>query len=256
MARMPTGQHGGQHTIHSLGRIAVGRDWALSSHSHACHEMVLITDGQMETRICGLTQVCGPGSVKLHPRGEAHAERALGEGVTLLCMGWDSAEGVDYRAWPLFVADRTGRIRMLMEWMLELSPPLDGTAAAARTGLLQALVLAYAASSRSPADELVVSIRGWVRTHIARPIYLDDLARVAGVSRYHFNRQFRRAAGMPPMRFVRELRVDAARAHLLNTDLPLREIAPLVGFADEFQLSRVFREITGHPPASVRRVRA
>jgi AraC-like DNA-binding protein len=246
-----------EHTFYQLGRITTARDWELSSHSHTGHEMVLITAGQMETRIRGLTQVCGPGAVKLHPRGEAHAERAVGgDGVGLMCLSWDSAEGVDYRAWPLFVADRTGRIRMLMEWMLELSPPLDAAAAAARHGLLQALVLAYAASSRSPADELVVSIRGWVRTHIARPIYLDDLARVAGVSRYHFNRQFRRAAGMPPMRFVRELRVDAARAHLLNTDLPLREIAPLVGFADEFQLSRVFREVSGHPPAAVRRARA
>jgi AraC-like DNA-binding protein len=50
------------------------------------------------------------------------------------------------------------------------------------------------------------------------------------------------------MRFLREARVEAARDMLARTDQPLRVIAPQVGFADEFQLSRVFKRVTGRSP--------
>jgi transcriptional regulator GlxA family with amidase domain len=47
------------------------------------------------------------------------------------------------------------------------------------------------------------------------------------------------------------LRVERARVLLLTTSMPLRAIAPLVGFRDEFQLSRVFRQVAGHPPSAL-----
>ena len=40
---------------------------------------------------------------------------------------------------------------------------------------------------------------------------------------------------------------------LLTMTMPLRVIAPLVGFRDEFQLSRVFRQVAGHPPSTLGR---
>ncbi len=244
----------GLHRAAHISRLQMERNWHIPAHSHDTHETVLILEGQIETRINGRSVVTGPGMVNFHPMGVDHEELLIGAPpLVLLCLGWVGAPEVPWQEWPLFSADRTGRMRMLMEWMLELSPPHDDASSSARDGLLQALVMAHAASSRNPADDLVLTIRSWVRAHLGRPIYLDDLARVAGVSRYHFNRIFRRAAGMPPMRFVREMRVDASRALLLNTTMPLREIAPQVGFTDEFQFSRVFREITGQSPASLRR---
>lgn len=242
------------HAIHHIGRLRGAPDWTIEPHSHPHHELVLILTGEMETVMAGETRRTGPGMVKFHPRGVLHTERCTDpQGVTLVCMSWDTPAEIDHSRWPLAVADRTGRLRMLLEWMVELSPPLDAASQAAREGLLQAVAHAYASAVRSPMDELVLQVRTWVRAHLEEPIYLDDLARVAGISRYHFNRSFRQAAGMPPMRFVREMRVDAARSMLLNSRLPLKAIAPAVGFRDEFQLSRVFRQITGQSPAAVRR---
>jgi AraC-like DNA-binding protein len=238
----------------SIARMQMKADWSIPYHSHDFQEIVLIVEGQVETRMGDKTSHAGPGMLKVHPRGVSHTEHAVGlDNIVLLCANFQAASDSEVAGWPLLVADRTGRIRMLMEWMVELSPPHDHASALARDGLLQAVALAIASAAGGASDDLVLNIRSWVRAHITQPIYLEDLAKVAGVSRYHFNRIFSKAAGMPPMRFVREMRVDAARGLLLNTSMPLRAIAPMVGFTDEFQLSRVFRELTGQSPATLRR---
>ncbi|HYE05796.1 MAG TPA: AraC family transcriptional regulator [Planctomycetota bacterium] len=240
----------------NISRLHPPADWSMAAHAHDNHEMVFVVAGEVETVMAGRTSIAKPGMIKFHPRGVPHAERALNGGVCeLLCMAWSEGEGIDTSGWPQVAADRTGRIRELMEWMIELSPPHDIASALTRDALLQAVGFAFAGAGRGPLDELVLAVRAWVREHIDQSIYLDDLARVGAMSRFHFNRVFGRAAGMPPMRFVREMRVDAARSLLLNTALPLREIAPRVGFSDEFQLSRVFRQVTGQSPASLRRRR-
>jgi AraC-like DNA-binding protein len=248
------GMDSGLHRVRHIARLRFDGDWAMGEHSHDFQELVLVAEGEIETAMGGSRTVAGPGMVKFHPQHMAHAERALGgRPPLLLCLCWAEGDGVDCGQWPHLAADRTGRIRMLMEWMIELSPPHDPASVAARDGLLQAVALAYAGAGQGPSDEMVLAVRSYVRTHLCDPIYLDDLARCAGMSRFHFNRRFRVAVGLPPMRFVRIMRIDEARTLLLNTAMPLREIAPRVGFADEFQLSRVFREVTGQSPASLRR---
>jgi AraC family transcriptional regulator len=88
---------------------------------------------------------------------------------------------------------------------------------------------------------------------LARRINLDDLARSAGLSRFHFVRAFRAASCTTPARWLRHQRLQVARTLLLTTDQPLRSIAPQVGFADESQLSRVFRREAGGAPSRLRR---
>ena len=240
-----------------VGRLVEPPGWDGAEHHHTdSHEMVMVVEGEVETVMAGNTNIAGPGMIKFHPRAVAHAERALhGEGAVLLVADWSYADSCDISHWPHMVSDRTGRIRQLFELMIELAPTHDAQTQAALDSLLNALTFLYVGSGHGEHDALVQVIRAWVRQHLAEPIRLDDLAAAAGLSRFHFHRVFSRAVGRSPMRFVRELRADAARALLLNTTLPLREIAPQGGFSDEFKLSRVFRQVTGQSPGSIRRGR-
>lgn len=53
-----------------------------------------------------------------------------------------------------------------------------------------------------------------IERHLERHPDLDELARVAGLSVFHFSREFRRWAGLPPTRYLRTLALDAAKREL------------------------------------------
>ena len=85
------------------------------------------------------------------------------------------------------------------------------------------------------------------------PITLEQLAGVAGLSRYHFGRVFRSATGEAPLTFVAQRRVERARMLLRDSGLPLAEIARRTGFASPAYFSTAFRRVTGMAPSDYRR---
>jgi len=81
---------------------------------------------------------------------------------------------------------------------------------------------------------------------------LEALSRVAGVQLHRLVRGFRRHLRTTPAEYLRQLRVDAARRLLLETERPIADIALETGFTDQSHLTRVFRRILGETPAAFR----
>jgi transcriptional regulator GlxA family with amidase domain len=79
------------------------------------------------------------------------------------------------------------------------------------------------------------------------------LAKIAGLSRAAFARRFAVEVGAPPKKHLARLRMQRAAELLATTDASLAEVAALVGYANEFALSRAFRRLTGAPPGAYRR---
>ncbi|HHN46497.1 MAG TPA: AraC family transcriptional regulator [Planctomycetes bacterium] len=102
---------------------------------------------------------------------------------------------------------------------------------------------------RGPGYERVMT---YVEAHMEEKITLDALARVVGLSKYHFVRKYRQATGLTPLAHIRRVRLEAARSLLLTTDLPLKAVAQRVGMANEYHLSRLLRK---HLSIGVRDVR-
>jgi AraC family transcriptional regulator len=82
---------------------------------------------------------------------------------------------------------------------------------------------------------------------------LKQMAAVAGLSPYHFARQFRTTTGLPPYQYVIVRRVERAQ-HLLkrDRDVSLGELALRVGFSDQSQFSFHFKRIVGVTPGKYR----
>ena len=78
------------------------------------------------------------------------------------------------------------------------------------------------------------------------------LARVSGTSEAYFARSFRDAFGIPPHRYLLTRRVERAAALLRDTDLPIIEIAFQTGWKSLGTFGRIFRDITGVNPGSLR----
>lgn len=232
----------------SLLRLAP--DWHMAGHVHAgMHELIVVLEGRIRTDLAGSAIGGGAGTALLYPAGIAHEEWAQGgRPLVTVCIGWTGprpAGGVQ-------VADARGRITELARWLAELNGDPAAEARQLAPGLLAALLHEFARPARSAGDDLVARVRAWALPRLGQPIALAELARSAGLSRFHFVRAFRAAAGLTPMRWLRQQRLQAARTLLLTTGQPLRAIASQVGFADEFQLSRVFRREVGTPPSRLR----
>jgi AraC family transcriptional regulator len=92
------------------------------------------------------------------------------------------------------------------------------------------------------------SVIGYMHDHIAEHIALDELSRVAGVSRFHFVRLFRRTTGMTPMRYLESCRIEFARKLLRDGNRSMPEIATAAGFADHSHFVKRFRRHAGCTP--------
>jgi transcriptional regulator GlxA family with amidase domain len=92
-------------------------------------------------------------------------------------------------------------------------------------------------------------------SHEAWPI--RRLAKVSNVSQAHFARSFKEAFGVPPHRYLLTRRIERATALLRETDLPITDIAFQTGWSSLGTFGRIFRDITGESPGTMRtRVRA
>jgi AraC-like DNA-binding protein len=94
-----------------------------------------------------------------------------------------------------------------------------------------------------------------IRVRLDENISLAEMASVAYMSRYHFNRIFRQVTGLPPRRFLSKLRVEAAAQMLLNTDSSVTDICLDVGYTSLGTFVRRFSDVLGISPTKLRMLR-
>ena len=81
---------------------------------------------------------------------------------------------------------------------------------------------------------------------------LAELAAVAGYSPSHFLRQFQRATGMTPHKFIQGERIARAKDLLTHTAQSGAEIALACGFSSQSHFGTAFRSVTGLTPRAWR----
>jgi AraC-like DNA-binding protein len=92
-----------------------------------------------------------------------------------------------------------------------------------------------------------------VDAHLSESIDLAELSTIAGLSMFHFARQFKLSTGMTPHHYLVHRRVQRAQKMLMSTDLSLSDVAFATGFSDQSHLTRHFRHMVGMTPGQFRR---
>lgn len=92
----------------------------------------------------------------------------------------------------------------------------------------------------------------YVGDHLAEPLRVAALARMAQMSVDQFDRAMHRAVGMSAKQYVVQARTEAAAALLVTTSLTLSQIAAQCGFYDQSQFTRQFKAHTGLTPGQYR----
>jgi AraC family transcriptional regulator len=93
----------------------------------------------------------------------------------------------------------------------------------------------------------------FMEEHLAEEISLNELAKLARLSPYHFSRSFKQSFGEPPHRYWTRLRMERAKALLANPRASVSEIALQLGYGSISAFDTVFRRITGETPTRYRR---
>ena len=92
-----------------------------------------------------------------------------------------------------------------------------------------------------------------MEANIEEPMTLDELSRHVGLSRRQLERLFQRYLHVVPTRYYLELRLERARQLLLQTSMPIVDIALACGFISAPHFSKCYRDAFSLPPRDERR---
>lgn len=96
----------------------------------------------------------------------------------------------------------------------------------------------------------------FMEANLGEHFSLELLAQQAGVSRFHFARQFRRATGFSPMEYLMRRRIEQGKRILAHGNVSICDVAVSLGFCDQSHFTRTFRRVTGQSPREYARWRA
>jgi YesN/AraC family two-component response regulator len=103
------------------------------------------------------------------------------------------------------------------------------------------------------AGHVRLKLEAYIASNYHAAIRLDQLADLAGLSRFHFAAAFKQTFGEPPHRYLMLARVKAAKSLLIGTDQPIIDVAQAVGYESHAHFSAVFKRETGISPLAFRR---
>jgi len=81
---------------------------------------------------------------------------------------------------------------------------------------------------------------------------MDTAARKSGLSYYTFSRHFKTATGFNYSEYCNMLRMQHAENLLINTNMPVSEVANAVGITTFSYFSRMFKDMNGMSPSAYR----
>ncbi|HCU52697.1 MAG TPA: AraC family transcriptional regulator [Micromonosporaceae bacterium] len=94
-----------------------------------------------------------------------------------------------------------------------------------------------------------------MRGNLGERLTIDDIARSAMFSKFHFSRVFQRATGVSPGRFLSAMRLEEAKRLLVSTSFTVADISHRVGYNSVGTFSSRFRSSVGVSPTTYRQYR-
>jgi len=254
-------------------------------HDHDFFEIVLVLGGKAKHQIYGTKYEISKGNILIIPVHQGHAYfnaenleivNALFDQAELEQAAFDLPELTGYQKLfsksnsSSFPAKRKGCLNippakfvavvsLLTDFISEIEAKRPGYKAMAASLFIQAIGVIVRCHEHINTPPLLLSrleqTLDFIETHHNENISLDQMARLAHMSRSSYQRSFRKLTSTSPIDYLVNLRIRKASSLLLcQPELNITEIAMRVGFSDSNYFSRMFRKITGHTPRDFRRL--
>ncbi|OFA04191.1 AraC family transcriptional regulator [Duganella sp. HH101] len=120
----------------------------------------------------------------------------------------------------------------------------------------QGTALNHLIAAGTPARQIAHVIH-WLKANYAESSPIDDLAAMVHMSPSTFREHFRAFAGISPLQYLKQLRLQSARLMMLNQGIDASNAAARVGYESPSQFSREYSRLFGAPPQrDIRRARS
>jgi AraC-like DNA-binding protein len=129
---------------------------------------------------------------------------------------------------------------------------VDATAIRLVHLILRALLGVERLSDRIPQREALRRAADLADAGMGEPLTVPDLARAAGMSPFHFSREFKRDTGQTPRAYLRRARLERAKRLLAADDRPVTEVALECGFCSASHLATSFARAFRMAPSRYR----
>ena len=117
---------------------------------------------------------------------------------------------------------------------------------------LSALINQIMLEKQNAEPLIVQKAREYIRKNRAESLSLTDVAKASGASVFHFCKVFKKSTGLKFTDYVARVRLEDAKAELLNPNRRISEVAYDVGFQSLTQFNRMFKRIFGQSPTQFR----
>ncbi|MCH8686103.1 AraC family transcriptional regulator [Pedomonas mirosovicensis] len=229
-------------------------------HSHDEYVVGVVVEGAEELLVRGERHIVAAGHTLLLQPGEAHANACVGDGVLRYRVLYIPASCNPALAdRPMSFPAPVSRSAALYRGILDVHRSLQReTGRLEQESLLDRLIGILRFGTEDAAKGALPRCSGrigrtkaFIDRHFAEDFGLDDLAAIAGLSPYHLLRTFKAEVGLTPVAYRLLRRVLNAR-ELLQSTMPIAEVAVASGFADQSHLTRSFQRLMGVSPARYR----
>lgn len=106
-------------------------------------------------------------------------------------------------------------------------------------------------AQKTEANAPVRNAIDYIRAHYTEPLEIDTLATVAGLSKFHFIREFKRVTGQTAVTYINTVRTERAAMMLREGSVSVSEVAAACGFSSHSYFSKVFFRHRGILPSAL-----
>jgi transcriptional regulator GlxA family with amidase domain len=106
--------------------------------------------------------------------------------------------------------------------------------------------------SKRHGDREILKAQYWLEQHYRDSITIDAAARHVGLSPRHFKRRFKKAVDETPLKYLQQIRLEAAKTMLETTADTIGDITRQVGYEDSSTFRRLFKTYTALSPREYR----
>lgn len=217
------------------------------------HRLVLVLRGRFGYRDRAATLIASPArAVFLAPDRPHHIHHPLGGGDLCVSVQGSLVRALAFAGPTTRAVDADGYVR-LRAALAAVAEHGDDGSVALEEAITSAVDPGVTAPPPLAARRIADDVASGLELRFTEPVTVAALAAQAGVSAFHACRAFRRARGMTIHQAQVDLRLRHALALLLDTPLPLAQVALEAGFANQGHLGNTFRRRFGVSPGTARR---